>query len=220
MRGAGPRAPRSARGPAAGVEEAPTVSPAAGQVVRVSRQTVEGIVAWHERRLADEVPEVVDLATTLDDDWLGVLAQAYAQAGRRDEALAVAERLLKRPRAASREPVRTVILADVAIELGDQQLAEQLLPTLESYGDTVVVFWVGLTVLGPAALYRGGVKAVLGRPDATVDLAKAVEMSDRHGFRPFAERARHLLDAVPTQRPAGASSSPGLINPDTSGQSS
>ncbi len=198
----------------AAVEEAPTVSPAAGQLVRVSRATVEGIAAWHERRMVDEVPEVVDLATTLDDDWLGVLAQAYAQAGRREEALAVADRLLERPRAASREPVRAVILADVAIELGDRRLAEQLLPTLETYGDTVVVFWVGLTVLGPTALYRGGVKAVLGRPDAAEDLARAVEMSERHGFRPFAERARRLLEAV-TQRPAGASSSPGLINPDS-----
>lgn len=199
----------------AAVEEAPTVSPAAGQVVRVSRQTVEGIVAWHERRLADEVPEVVDLATTLDDDWLGVLAQAYAQAGRHDEALAVAERLLERPRAASREPVRTVILADVAIELGDRRLARQLLPVLETYGDAVVVFWVGLTVLGPVALYRGGVKAVLGRPDAAEDLTRALELSERHGFRPFAERARRLLDALPAQRPAGASPSPGLINPDS-----
>lgn len=184
----------------AAVDAAPTVSPAAGQLVRISRQTVEGIIAWHERRLTDEVPEVVDLATTLDDDWLGVLAQAYAQAGRRDEALAVAERLLERPRAASREPVRTVILADVAIELGDRELAEQLLPVLETYGDTIVVFWVGVTFLGPVSLYRGGVKAVLGRPDAAEDLTKAVETSERHGFRPFAERARRLLGGLTAQR--------------------
>ena len=43
------------------VAGAPAASPAAADATRMSRQTVEGIVAWHEHRLPDVVPAVVDL---------------------------------------------------------------------------------------------------------------------------------------------------------------
>ncbi len=174
------------------VAAAPTVSPAAADVTRMSRQTVEGIIAWHERRLPQVVPDVVDLATTVDHGWLGVLAQAHAQAGRRTAALAAADRLLEHPAAGVREPVRTVLLADVYLELGDADRAAGLLPTLEAYGDTVVVLWAGTTVLGPVSLYRGGVLALLGDPRAAGELRRAEEVCELFGFRPFAERARRL----------------------------
>jgi hypothetical protein len=175
------------------VADAPTTSPAAADVTRTSRQTVEGIVAWHERRMPALLPEVVDLATTLDEDWLGVLAQAYAQAGRRDDALAAVDRMAGGAREGAREPVRTVLTSDVYLELGAADRAESVLPALEGYGDTVVVLWPGMTVLGPSALYRGGIKALLGRPDAADELRRAVEISDAFGFVPYRRRAQELL---------------------------
>lgn len=175
------------------VESAPSASPAAADVIRVSRQTVEGIIAWHERTLADVVPEVVDLAATVDSDWLTVVALAHAQAGRRQECLAVAGRVLQQPGGGAREPVHTILLADAYLEIGDADRAATLLPALESYGDTAVVLWPGMTFLGPVALYRGGIKALLGRADAEAELHAALEACDRFGYAPFRRRAERLL---------------------------
>ncbi|PWW21970.1 putative ATPase [Geodermatophilus normandii] len=177
----------------AAVREAPTTSPAAADVTRTSRQTIEGIAAWHERRMGSLVPEIVDLAATVDANWLAILALAHAQAGRRERAQAVVERWLTLPAHGVREPVQTVLLADTALELGDRDLAAPLLPALEGYGDTVVVLWAGTTVLGPAALYRGGVLGLLGRPGAGAELRRALEICETFGFAPFADRARTLL---------------------------
>ena len=165
---------------------------------RRARQSVEGIGAWLEHRLPEVIPEVLDLAATVDPDWLAVLAQAHAQAGRRTEALAVVDRLLATPRGGVREPVRTVLLADAVHETGSRAHAERLLPALEAYGDTVVVLWVGTTVLGPAALYRGALKRLLGRPDAPGELESALSLAERAGMTPFAARASDLH-----ARPAG-----------------
>jgi hypothetical protein len=165
----------------AAVADAPTSSPAAADVTRTSRQTIEGIAAWHEHRMPDLVPEVVDLA------------QAHAQAGRRDAAHAAVERWLTSPAHGAREPVRTVLLADVALELRDPALAAPVLPALRSYGDTVVVLWAGTTVLGPTALYRGGVLGLTGQPGAEAELRRALEVCGLFGFAPFAARARALL---------------------------
>jgi hypothetical protein len=178
------------------VAMAPTASPAAADVIRMSRQTIEGIIAWHEHRLPEVLPDALDLATSVDPSWLGVLAQAHAQAGRPDRADAAAQRLLELPGAGVREPVHAVLLADVAIELGDADRASRLLPLLERYGDTVVVLWAGTTILGPTALYRGGLKAVLGDPGASADLRRAADISDAFGFVPFADRSRRLLEEL------------------------
>jgi hypothetical protein len=174
------------------VAAAPTASPAAADVTRMSRQTVEGIVAWHEHRLSDVVPDVVDLAATVDPDWLGVLAQAHAQAGRREAALAAVERFGRHAGEGAREPVRTVLSVDVHLELRDAERAAALLPALRAYGDTAIVLWPGTTFLGPAALYRGGVLALLGDPAAGAELDRAEEVCTAFGFAPFLARVRAL----------------------------
>ena len=162
----------------------------------MSRQTVEGIIAWHERRLGDVVPEVVDLAATVDPDWLVVLAQAHAQAGRREAALEAIERFGRAPGGGTREPVRTILTADVHLELRDAERAAALLPALRAYGDTAVVLWPGATFLGPAALYRGGVLALLGDPAAGAELDRAEEVCAASGFAPFLARVRALRASV------------------------
>ncbi|SNS87540.1 Transcriptional regulatory protein, C terminal [Geodermatophilus saharensis] len=177
----------------AAVADAPTSSPAAADVTRMSRQTIEGIAAWHEHRMPDLLPEVVDLAATVDPGWLAVLAQAHAQAGRREQARAVVERWLTFPAHGAREPVRAVLLADVALELRDRDLAATVLPALRTYGDTVVVLWAGTTVLGPTALYRGGLLGLLGLPGAEAELRRGLEVCGLFGFAPFAARTRALL---------------------------
>ncbi len=176
------------------VRDAPTTSPAAADVTRMSRQTIEGIAAWLEHRLPAVVPEVVDLAATVDPDWLGVLAQAHAQAGRRDAALAAADRMLTTPGGGTREPVKTILLTDVYLELADAGRAASVLPALRGYGDTVVVLWPGTTVLGPSALYHGGALALTGDRGARAELERAGEICELFGFAPFAARAQRLLD--------------------------
>jgi pantothenate kinase type III len=89
--------------------------------------------------------------------------------------------------------VRTVLLADAYLELGDADRAATVLPALQAYGDTVVVLWAGTTVLGPTALYRGGVLALLGAEGARAELERALELCDLFGFAPFAARAERLL---------------------------
>ncbi|MFI7587001.1 BTAD domain-containing putative transcriptional regulator [Spongisporangium articulatum] len=174
------------------VAEAPTVSPAAAAMGRLSRETVEGIAAWHERRLPDLIPNITDVAT-LDQDFLIVVAQAHAQAGRRDEALAVAERFRTHPSKGVREMVHTLLLADVYVELRDAERAATMLERLESYGDAIVVMWAGLTVVGPVAFHRGALKKVLGRPDADDDLRRGLVQAEHFGMRPFVRRTREWL---------------------------
>ena len=94
--------------------------------------------------------------------------------------------------------MQTILLADVCLELGDAERAATLLPRLESYGDTVVVLWPGTTILGPTALYRGGIRALVGRRGADQDLCRALEIGERFGFTPFVDRARRLLEASAT----------------------
>jgi len=176
------------------VADAPTTSPAAADMTRMSRQTIEGVAAWHEHRLPDVVPEVVDLAATVDSDWLAVLAQAHAQAGRREAALAAVDRMLASPGEGVRETVRAVLLGDVFLELEEAGRAASVLPVLRSYGDTVVALWAGWPVLGPVALYRGGLMALRGEPSAAGELERALEICELFGFRPYAARARSLLE--------------------------
>jgi hypothetical protein len=93
-----------------------------------------------------------------------------------------------------RETIRAVLLGDVYLELEEAERAAALLPLLRSYGDTVVVLWAGWPVLGPAALYRGGLMALRGEPGAAAELERALEISELFGFRPYAARARSLLE--------------------------
>jgi hypothetical protein len=89
-----------------------------------------------------------------------------------------------------------VLLADVYIELRDAERDAALLPALDSYGDTVVVLWPGVTILGPAALYRGEALALLNRAEARAELERAVQLADLFSMAPFAARARTALAAV------------------------
>jgi hypothetical protein len=179
--------------------DTPAVSPAAAALARTSRATVEGIAAWHEGRLVELIPTAVDLAAAVEPEWLVIQALGHAEAGHRDEAMLALNRLRGVPSAGAREPVRTVLLAEVYVTLGDVAGCAELLPVLERYGDTVVVLWPGVVALGPTALYRGSVLAVLGQTErARTELTAAVDLADRLGAAPSADRARQRLGGLIT----------------------
>ncbi|MFI5956751.1 BTAD domain-containing putative transcriptional regulator [Cryptosporangium sp. NPDC051539] len=173
-------------------------SPAATALDVISRATVEGIAAWHDGRLIDAVGDAVDLAATADPAFMLVVALGHAEAGHRDAALPVLDRLLSDPPEGQRRTAWAVMLSAALIALHDADRLAVLLPVLRSYGRQNIVLWPGVVVLGPAQLYLGGTLAVLGEiAEAREVLSAALEQAEVLGSRPFADRARALLASLP-----------------------
>jgi DNA-binding SARP family transcriptional activator len=173
-------------------------SPAAAALDRISRSTVEGIAAWHAGRLIDAVGDAADLAAETDPAFLLVVALGHAEAGHRDVALPVIDRLLAAPPEGQRHAAWAVMLSAALVALGDAGRLAVLLPTLRSYGRQTVVLWPGVVILGPAQLYLGGALAVLGEiVEARRVLSAALEQAEALRSRPFADRARTLLASLP-----------------------
>src|SRR5262249_4312233 len=97
------------------------------------------------------------------------------------------------PSGGVRGQVHAILLSDAYAELGETERAAALLPTLESYGDTAIVFWPGMIFLGPTALYRGALKAVVGDTDAERELTNAIGICDRFGWARFGAKAEAWL---------------------------
>jgi DNA-binding SARP family transcriptional activator/tetratricopeptide (TPR) repeat protein len=169
-------------------------SPAAAALGVISRSTVEGIAAWHAGRLIDAVGDATDLAAGTDPAFLLVVALGHAEAGHRDVALPIIDRLLAEPPEGQRRTPWAIMLSAALIALRDAERLAPLLPVLRSYGRQNVVLWPGVVILGPAQLYLGGALAVLGEAEeARRVLAAALEQADALGAEPFAERARTYL---------------------------
>ncbi len=173
-------------------------SPAATTLDLISRSTVEGIAAWQDGRLLDIVPDAADLAAGTDPGFLLVVALGYAEAGQRDVALPVIDRLLAAPPEGNHRLPWTIMLTAALVALGDAERLPALLPTLRAYGDRVILLWPGDTSLGPAQLYLGGALAVTGETEeARRVLSAALEQAEAIGARPYAARARALLESLP-----------------------
>ncbi|MFF5229831.1 BTAD domain-containing putative transcriptional regulator [Dactylosporangium sp. NPDC000521] len=171
----------------AATEAAALASPAAAALSVLSRSTVEGIAAWHAGRLMDVVGDAADLAAGTDPAFLLVVALGHAEAGHRDVALPLIDRLLAAPPEGQRRTPWAVILSAALLALGDEERLARLVPTLRSYGQQIVVLWPGVVVLGPAQLYLG---AALHDPRL---LTAALEQAEALGAWPFVDRARRLL---------------------------
>jgi hypothetical protein len=90
------------------------------------------------------------------------------------------------------------MLTAALVALRDPARLAALLPILRSYGDRIVVLWPGVVTLGPAQLYLGAALAVMGETDEAREvLCAALDQAEAIGGRPYAERARALLDALP-----------------------
>ncbi|MEV4132958.1 BTAD domain-containing putative transcriptional regulator [Dactylosporangium sp. NPDC049742] len=168
-------------------EAAALASPAAAALSVVSHSTVEGIAAWHAGRLMDAVGNAADLAAGTDPAFLLVVALGHAEAGHRDVALPLIDRLLAAPPEGQRRTPWAVMLSAALAALGDDERLAHLVPTLRSYGQQIVVLWPGVVILGPAQLYLGA--ALHDRQLLT----NALEQAEALGAQPFVDRARRLL---------------------------
>lgn len=182
---------------ASAAETAALVTPAAATLDLISRATVDGVGAWQEGRLLDLVPDAAQLAIDADPDFQLVVALGHAEAGHRDIALPVIDRLLAAPPGGNVRLAWTIMLASALIALREGERLEPLMADLRSYGDRLVVLWPGDTSLGPAQLYLGGALAVRGEhAEARAVLGAALAQAEAVGARPYAERARSWLASL------------------------
>jgi DNA-binding SARP family transcriptional activator len=177
-------------------------SRAAAAVDVVSRDTLTAISAWQRGDLLAVLPTGSTFEVGPDPDVMLVLALAHAEAGQTERARRMLRHVGDFRVGGSRGTVRTVLLTETAVALGDTALLARLLPILDSYGNSVVVLWPGTVMHGPAAVYRGAAAQALGLADrATADLHAAAELADRIGAQPYAERARARLAGRPPWPP-------------------
>lgn len=179
-------------------EAAAHLDSASQSLDRGSRATVDGIAAWYEGKLIDEIGEAGELAVDFHPDFLPVSALGHAEAGHVEEAVAAIDRLLALPAEGSILVARTVMISEALVALRDADRLATLLPRLKSYAGRNVVMWPGDTCLGPGSLYYGAALGVLGRHDeARRELRAAVVEGESIGARPFVERARRRLAELP-----------------------
>jgi DNA-binding SARP family transcriptional activator len=131
--------------------------------------------------------------------WRTPLAWAFAQTGRREEALAElaplrADDWAGLPRDANYDAALAIV-AHVADELGDAELAAEVEERLRPYADTWVVLGPGPATLGPVAYSLGLCGLLRGAdPDAVVaDLELAIERCERMEALPYGAHARAVL---------------------------
>jgi hypothetical protein len=127
-----------------------------------------------------------------------VVALGHAEAGHRDVALPLIDRLLASPPQGNMRLPWTIMLTAALVALGDAQRLAALLPALRAFADRVILLWPGDTSLGPAQLYLGGALAVIGQTDeARRVLTAALQQAEALGARPYVSRALSLLAALP-----------------------
>ncbi|MDY6808561.1 MAG: BTAD domain-containing putative transcriptional regulator [Actinomycetota bacterium] len=179
-------------------------------LAEASMLTAHSIELWHQGRLAEALPEVDRMTDDFDDDFALVAAMAYAEVAEYDRALRLVERILAHPgrlhgpRLAIRVPLLIeallVIGADAQYRCEVERFAGQLEPYTEGWGDELLVQWPGLVCLGPAGLYRGTVRGILGRPDATALVDAAMRRARILGAHPYERRAADRLTRWPFVR--------------------
>ncbi|CUU58196.1 Transcriptional regulatory protein, C terminal [Parafrankia irregularis] len=181
----------------------PGVTPGAINALTQSANTIHGITAWDRATLGDFLPQVDDMEEQVIAEWALIRALALVDTGR-PEAAAREVRRLVRPDLAdvapgAMEPVYVVLLAEIVAQLVDAvpdmaEWATGLADRIAGYGETLVTFVLGLTCMGPATLYRGGLALALGRVDeAIADLRSSLVLADRTGGVPFVIRTRRRL---------------------------
>lgn len=182
----------------------------ARMLAEASLLTSNSIELWHKGRLAEALPEVGRMTDDFDDDFALVAAMAYAEVGEHIRALGLIERILAHPgrlhgpRLAIRVPLLIeallVIGADTRYATEVDLFASRLEPFTDGWGDELLVQWPGLVCLGPAGLYRGTVRGILGRPDAAELVDAAMRRARILGAHPYAQRAADRLTAWPFVR--------------------
>lgn len=181
----------------------PGVTPGAINALTQSATTIHGITAWDRGTMGDFLPQVYDMEEQMIAEWALIRSLALTETGR-PEAAAREVRRLVRPDLAdvapgAMEPVYVVILAEIVTQVVDAvpdmaDWATGLADRIAGYGETLVTFVLGLTCMGPAALYRGGLALALGRVDeAIAALRSSLALAEKTGGVPFVIRTRRRL---------------------------
>ncbi|EFC85355.1 AfsR/SARP family transcriptional regulator [Parafrankia sp. EUN1f] len=181
----------------------PGVTPGAINALTQSAATIHGITAWDRGTMGDFLPQVDDMEEQVIAEWALIRALALADTGRPESAAREVRRLVQPDLAdvapGAMEPVYVVLLAEIVAQLVDAvpamaEWAAGLADRIARYGDTLVTFVLGLTCMGPAALYRGGLALALGRVDeAIADLRSSLVLAEKTGGVPFVIRTRRRL---------------------------
>jgi tetratricopeptide (TPR) repeat protein len=184
-------------------------------VLLVAAQTV---VLQMEQGQANDVIATLQRmrATPATHGWTAVLAGAFADIGRRDEASAVLHRLADDYAAGNRNDYATALvvryLPEVCRQVDDVAAARALLPLVQPWSGQLLVVATGVSIEGAADRSLAHILATLGRlDDADEAYRAAAEMERAAGFPPLLARtqywhARTLLerDAPGDRERAGA----------------
>jgi hypothetical protein len=179
-------------------------------LAEASLLTANSIELWHKGRLAEALPEVDRMTEDFDDDFALVAAMAYAEIGRHDRALGLIERLMENPGRlhGPRLAIRVPLLIEALLVIGAhaphrsevERFARRLEPYTAGWGEALLVQWPGLVCLGPSGLYRGTIRGILGRPDATDLVTAAMRRARVLGAHPYEQRAAQRLTRWPFVR--------------------
>lgn len=169
-----------------------------------SMATSASIAAWHRGDLASALPPFDALVEEVDEDFALVIALGAAESGDLDRALDLATELTADAdrwtgsRVVARVPLLIETLYAISLDPGRRDAAGEICRRVEPFtadwSSGLVVQWPGLVCLGPATLYRGTARQVVGM-DGTADLRDAVRVARGTGARPYLRRAEQRLAA-------------------------
>ena len=149
-------------------------------VLRREQGRLEEVEALIRRSVADNPTYPI---------WRCVLAQTLAELGRVDEAREAVEGVGELP-FDEELLVSACLLLEAVAALEDSERLAELYELLSPFGDRIAVSYPEISV-GAVARYLGVAAAGLGRPsDAEGHFEKAIEINERIGARPWAERSR------------------------------
>ena len=171
--------------------------------------TVLMLLRSEQLRLGELTDSIEAITRAVPDmfAWRGPLAWAYTQGGRTAEARAELALLRKDHFAALPRDVNfdvgLAILAHVADELGDVELAADIEPVLRPLADLWIVFGIGIGTLGPVAYSLGVCNLLAGRFDMAVgDFEAAIAKCRSMGARPYQAHASLRLARALVRRGA------------------
>ncbi len=175
-------------------------------LAEASIATSRSIEAWHHGDLVSMLPAFDELIDQVDDDFTLVIALGSAEAGEHDRALELIAELTADAdrwtgsRIVARVPLLTEALYAISRSPDHLTSARDLCARLgrfvAEWSTGLIVQWPGLVCMGPAVLYRGTVKAILGETGALDDLDAAISLARDTGARPYQERARRRRDEL------------------------
>ncbi|MCZ4538230.1 BTAD domain-containing putative transcriptional regulator [Gordonia terrae] len=167
-----------------------------------SMATSASIAAWHRGELASALPPFDALAEEVDEDFTLVIALGAAESGDLDRALELATELTADAGqwAGSRVVARVPLLIETLYAVSRDschrdaagEICRRIEPFTADWSSGLVVQWPGLVCLGPATLYRGTAREVVGL-DGTADLQDAVRVARDTEARPYVRRAEQRL---------------------------